>query len=286
LDGCLDFFADPTLRAYDIPWSSMRPGAAATNLCDYFPQLLAVALDLRIVLIKAHGPPETVGVRDKTGELIADASRQIVLVQSIRQNHWDAALPLCPVSAAPPCSPPRSPSSRSASSAATPASPSSVATSADLELHSTAGARRRIFADPPATEEVQAQVTLEHAAQQSNEETETATKAMVHAMCRIQELVALLQRTHQNHKARVCDCALPDADGAMLREILALQEAVPFPPSDEPPSFHVSPSMVEEWTRDIEELETALGTPFHPTSPESVDDMAEAERMATPDAGC
>ena len=281
LDGCLELFADQTLRAYDIPWRSMQPGAAPTNLCDYFPQLLAVALELRIVLIKTHGPAETVGMRDKSGELVADASRQVVLVQSIRQNHWNAALPLHPVTAVAAAavlsSPPRSSSSLSAACAATPATPatpSSVATSADLEWRNGASARRRIFADPPAADAAQAQGAFEHAAQQPYEEAEAATKAVVRAMCRIQELVTLLQRTHQNHKARVRDCALPDADGDVLREMLALQAAVPFPCDGGPPCFYASSSMVEEWTSDIEDLEAALGTPFHPTSPEPVDDVA------------
>ena len=94
LDGCLDAFADIEQRSWSIPWSSMDPEAASTDLCDYMPQLLAIALKIRIVLIKPHGPPEAIGERDESGQLVADASREIMLVQSIKQDHWDVALPL------------------------------------------------------------------------------------------------------------------------------------------------------------------------------------------------
>jgi hypothetical protein len=95
LDECLDQLADTTERRYDIPWGSTEPGAAPTNLGDYLPQLLAIALGIRIVLLKAFGPPETVGQRDPfSGQLLVSAERELMVVQSASQNHWDAALPL------------------------------------------------------------------------------------------------------------------------------------------------------------------------------------------------
>ena len=108
IDDCLDAFADTERRLYDIPWGSLDPNAEPTNLGDYMPQLLATALDLRIVLIK-EGAPMIAGVRDASNQLVTDATREIVVVQGVRRNHWDAALPLATAPASADAAAPASP---------------------------------------------------------------------------------------------------------------------------------------------------------------------------------
>ena len=343
LDGCLDLFADPTEREWDIPWASPEAGAPETNLGDYMPQLIATALDLRIVLIKAHGSPETAGVRDPFGQLVADASREVVIVQSVGQDHWHAALPLpsaaattaaaaaaasspsapvAAVSAAPPsdaaielqghteiaASAPVSPRACCPASQApvTPASGLTSATDESPVRREIQGARRRIFADSPSSSHelaalqkqlAQAQSALEDS--QRKHVTKVQQLQQQHAMevkqleeCHVAALaeqtlrsetaattthsieraVTALMHARPNHKSRVRGGSSGDMTAEALEELAEL--CTSLPPSSVLPFFHVSPAMVEQWTHDVEELETALGSPFRPDDPQAVDEHA------------
>ena len=331
LADCLDLFADTTRRAWDIPWGATEPDAALTNLGDYMPQLLAAALEIRIVLIKANGPSETAGLRDPFDQLLADPSREIVVVQTVRQNHWNAALPLGVVatrdpivSTPPPPLPPSSPRARFRDyEAACPVTPASEITSKGAEMQQqqqqqvNEAVRRRIFADPPGQQQRQQQEQiqklveqLEHtqaslkesqhqhsaevlylkeqhatAMQQANEQHEaalaqlqedadTAARTVAHTMRRIEELVCVMQQVHQDHTARVREeeDGIPDATGDILQEIAILQSTLRF--YGEAPFFDVSQGMVDQWTADIEELETALSAPFRLDSPAPVNAAA------------
>jgi len=93
LDDCLDLLADTEERSYDISWQSMEPDALCFNLCDAMPQLMAHALGLRIVLVQAFAAPTVAGERSLLdGSLVQPSWREIMLIQSVRRNHWDAAL--------------------------------------------------------------------------------------------------------------------------------------------------------------------------------------------------
>jgi len=93
---------------------------------------------------------------------------------------------------------------------------------------------------------------------------------------RIEELVHSLQHIHQDHRSRVGQEGVDDLTGNVLQEILTLQSSLPSS-DDETLLFGVSRGMAEQWAIDIEELETALGAPFHPTSPAPV--RAEDSQM-------
>jgi hypothetical protein len=302
LDECLDLLADPTTRQYDIPWGSTEPGAAPTNLGDYLPQLLAVALGVRIVLLMAFGPPETVGLRDPSiGRLQESSDREVMVVQSVSQNHWDAAVPLASAAA-----------TRAANPVSTTTEPQLVPAAANTDTHASADSvseqsgpflrhiqptGRRIFADAPDRGEVQQRDEQQHLlAQQLAEaqsqlkmcqqrmaeqhaaalaeqaaEAEEQAKAVARARNRMEELVHLLQSTHQDHVSRVCQPGVADLTGDALRELAQLQSALPAY-ADAP--FHDVPdSMVDQWTTEIEELETALAGPWLP-SPVAVDAAA------------
>ena len=102
---------------------------------------------------------------------------------------------------------------------------------------------------------------------QAQAQQEGLTRAF-ESIRRIGELVHGLQHTHQDHKARVLDPDAVDTTHAALQEILTLQSALP--PSDDRP-VTVTQQMLDQWTTEIEELETALAAPFHPTSPTPLD---------------
>ena len=266
LDDCLDLLADTEQRAYDIPWSSPEPGAAVTNLGDYLPQMLATALRIRILHITTHGPPQLVGERDAFGQPLVGEERQITLVQGVRQNHWNAALPL-PLPAA-------DEKDARASSPVTPATDaSSEAAAADSHQRGNS-VRRRLFADAPTAADMQAmaeQLAHAQAALKESQEQQAQAQAQQEGLTRafesirrIGELVHDLQHTHQDHKARVLDPDTVDTTHAALQEILTLQSVLP--PSDDRP-LTVTQQMLDQWTTEIEELETALAAPFHPTSP-------------------
>lgn len=94
LDDCLDLLADTDERSYDISWQSAELGAHCFNLGDVIPQLTAHALGLRIVLVQALVTPTVAGERSLLDDsLVQPSSREIMLIQGVRQNHWDAALP-------------------------------------------------------------------------------------------------------------------------------------------------------------------------------------------------
>jgi hypothetical protein len=158
--------------------------------------------------------------------------------------------------------------------------------------------RRRIFADAPDREEevqqlgqqqlllaqqlAEAQTALklcqqrmaeQHAAALAEQaaEAEEQAKAVGRARNRMEELVHLLQSTHQDHVSRVCQPGVADLTGDALRELAQLRSTLPSY-ADAP--FHDVPdSMVDQWTTDIEELETALAGPLLP-SPVTVDATA------------
>jgi hypothetical protein len=211
LEDCLDLLADPSRRAYDIPWRSVQPGAAQTNLGDYLPQLIAAALEIRIVLFKAAaGPCETVGARDSFGRLLAAATREVMIVQDVRQNHWDAALPLVA-----PAPPPLPPSAAAAAAAVLPSALPPITTAEEKqeekvkekeeeEEAAPAHRGRRVFADqqqgakePPAYAASQSLLR-----QQLEEDARVAAKEVAKKTRRIDELVASLQVTHEDHMQR------------------------------------------------------------------------------------
>jgi hypothetical protein len=82
------------------------------------------------------------------------------------------------------------------------------------------------------------------------------------------ELVHMLQSAHQDHVGRVCVRDVADLTGDALRELAQLQAALPL--QADAPFYDMPDSMVEQWTNDLEELETALAGPFLP-SPVAVD---------------
>ena len=223
LDDCLDLFADTTRRAWDIPWGGTEPDAAPTNLGDYMPQLLAAALEIRIVLIKAHGLPETAGLRDPFDQLLADPSREIVVVQAVRQNHWNAALPLGvvatrdPVVSTPPA--PSSPRARSRDhEAACPVTPASEITSEGAEVQQASEAvRRRIFADPPGRQQRQQQEQMQelveqlHHAQAALKESQHRHSAEVLHLK--EQHATAMQQAHEQHEAALVQ-QQEDADAA------------------------------------------------------------------------
>jgi hypothetical protein len=94
-------------------------------------------------------------------------------------------------------------------------------------------------------------------------ETEEQAKTVARARNRMEELVHLLQNTHQDHVSRVCHPGVADLTGDALRELAQLQSALPSY-ADAP--FHDVPdSMVDQWTTEIEELDTALAGPLLPS---------------------
>jgi hypothetical protein len=102
-------------------------------------------------------------------------------------------------------------------------------------------------------------------------EGERQAKTVARTRNRMEELVHLLQSTHQDHVSRVCQPGVADLTGDALRELAQLQSTLPSY-ADAP--FHDVPnSMVDQWTTDIEELETALAGPLLP-SPVTVDAAA------------
>ena len=78
-----------------------------------------------------------------------------------------------------------------------------------------------------------------------------------------------MEQTHVDHVARVSDPqglgAASDATADALREIAELQAGL-LAPSGKPHFYAVSQDMVEQWTADLEVLETALGDPFAPSA--------------------
>jgi len=279
LDGCLDLFADTTERKWDIPWGPTDPGAPETNLGDYLPHLLACALNIRIVLINAAGPPMVVGARDAAQRLTAQSSREVVLVQSLRQNHWDVALP---IAAAPP------PAESDADGAFSPCA-------------ANRNVRRRIFAAPPSAAMAQPEIDVaavqqqhaegvkqlqqkheaellqlrqQHAAEQERAEDENAhaiaraVEETARAMHDIERLTCALLTANQDHQARVRDPAVGDIVAGSLEQLLALQASVSCPP----PFLAVTHHVLEQWRHDLEAIDAALGQPFHPLMPAPVDD--------------
>jgi len=212
LDDCLDLLADTTERKYDIAWQSTEPDSPAFNLGDCMPLLVAHALRIRIVLVKAVGTPEIACERDPFDQLTVDGAREIVVVQSVRLDHWDAALPRSPAVAdrLPPsvamglegagalagdsCTTPRR--KPTDSDQVHPSTPSSTSGFADGSLTPNSGSsrdghgsvRRRIFAMPSA-EHVQqlekqladaraalAQANIDHASNVQNQLAQQATQ--------------------------------------------------------------------------------------------------------------
>ena len=296
LDDCLDLLADTSRRAYDIPWSSVQPGAAQTNLGDYLPQLIATALEIRITLLKASGPCETVGVRDSAGSsLRADTiTREVMIVQNLRQDHWDAALPLAVAADA------------AVATAAVLPPPITAEEEEDEEEEEAApNYRRRVFADQSQQQQPQQSTMMlqdlvqaqqhqlqvakdQHATSllQLEEEARLAAKEVAKKTRRIDELVATLQVTHSNHMQRV-QSAVNEADvtSELLQQISTLQTSLPSSDGndDERPFFHVPQALVDQWALDIEELEVALGSPFRPSNyspPEPLDDTAAQQVCA------
>jgi hypothetical protein len=91
-------------------------------------------------------------------------------------------------------------------------------------------------------------------------ETEERAATVARTRNRMSELVENLQRTHQDHANRVCQQDVTDFTGDMLRQLAQLQSSLP---SYSAALFHdVTEGMVEQWTNDIEELETALSGPY------------------------
>jgi len=147
--------------------------------------------------------------------------------------------------------------------------------SPDEQLHNLSqGSRRRIFADPPTLEQqlADAQAALqrmsdEHAEALQQAQTEAEERAVAAAVSthRIEEWVNWLQQTHEDHVARVSDpqgCGAEHGDTAeALEQIANLQAQLPAPPG-ETHLYAVSESMKEQWTLDLELLETALRDPF------------------------
>jgi hypothetical protein len=86
LDECLGLLGDAEQRRFSIPWGSTESGAPATNLGDYVPHLLAVALGIRLVLWMSIGNSVVVGK--------SDSSHEVVLVQTVQRDHWNVALPI------------------------------------------------------------------------------------------------------------------------------------------------------------------------------------------------
>jgi len=123
--------------------------------------------------------------------------------------------------------------------------------------------------------------------QQLEEDARVAAKEVAKKTRRIDELVASLQVTHEDHMQRVQSAASgPDLTGDLLQQISTLQASLPSNESgedDELPFFHVPQALVDQWVLDIEELEVALGSPFHPSSsssPQPLDDTA-AQQVCT-----
>lgn len=304
LDGCLDLFADTSERKWDILWASTEPGALQTNLGDYLPQLLACALNIRLVLIKAIGAPEVVGARDSAQLLTAEPSREVVVVQSVRQDHWDAALPLAAplaamsdshdaapsVVAVAPGTPISTPHEHSASAASTPSS----------ECAASSHVRRRIFADPPSAAMIQLETDLaaaqhQHAEQMKqiqqqheaqllqlrqhyaaekeraeDEQTHTiahAVETTARTMHDIERLTCALMTVNQDHRARVRDPSVGDAVAETLKQLLIVQAAASCPL----PFLGATHRDLQQWTSDLELIEAALGRPFHPYEPAPVD---------------
>ncbi len=155
------------------------------------------------------------------------------------------------------------------------------------------GPHRRTYPDPPLSQQqpleqqlADAQTALKRCQQQMQQMSddhaavllEQHTEAEEHAAAaaestrRIEELVRWLEQTHVDHVGRVSDPqglgAVPDATADALREIAELQAGLPAPPGQ--PQFYAVPhGMLEQWTADLEVLETALATPYA-TSPYAV----------------
>ena len=90
LDECLDQLA--LERQWDIPWSPTADGSCEFSLGDCVPTLLAEALHLRIALIRSGNTiicGDEVQQQDRVG-----ADREIVIVQTARQEHYDVGLPI------------------------------------------------------------------------------------------------------------------------------------------------------------------------------------------------
>ena len=156
--------------------------------------------------------------------------------------------------------------------------------SPDEQHNLSQGSRRRIYADPPTLEQqlADAQAALkrmsdEHAEALQQAQTEAEERAVAAAVSthRIEEWVNWLQQTHEDHVARVSDpqgCGAERGDTAeALEQIANLQAQLPAPPG-ETHFYAVSQSMKEQWTLDLELLETALRDPFAP-SPYLVSDQ-------------
>ncbi len=140
------------------------------------------------------------------------------------------------------------------------------------------GSRRRIFSDPPLSQPPQsqepqpleqqladAQSALKHCQQQMQQLSDDRAAAAAESTHRIEELVRWLEQTHVDHVGRVSDPqglgAVSDATADALREIAELQADLPTP-SGKPHFYAVSHDMVQQWTVDLEVLESALAAPY------------------------
>ena len=272
LDDCLDLYADTTERKHDIAWSSTDAQAGATSLGDYMPQLLAEALHLRIVLIQPGRPTATVGLRDTFNELVVGSERTIVMVQSVRQSHWDPALPIEAKSV--PVAP------------ATPSASSVASSEVDTASH---GARQRLFADLPgdvAKQLAEAQLALETSQAEVTRleaDGEKRIDRVVKAVNRMQVLAQELQEMHVKHVERVRNGDdRRDEVAILLKRMLNAQHAVPTRAGV--PFLHVSADLREAWKHDLETLESSLGSPLRSEDAMPVD-SSSAQRVLALMAG-
>lgn len=119
---------------------------------------------------------------------------------------------------------------------------------------------------------------LHRAVAEQEQKSDAALNGYAEATHRVEQLVHELEMLQMDHTARVRAPmnGVMDTAADILQQIRALQTGCPSICSSQPPFVDLPQSLVEEWTVDIEQIETKLGGPFR-TAPEPVYDAAAQE---------